>query len=137
MNPLITAKPLVTALSTLALVLGGSLAPAQSSGTTTTDSKAEAKAARKQQFDQSHKAMQEQSKSSAAGPAADASMDKSAPKNRPGGKAGMQMYEDQQMPKGSKPVDKTAKAPPRPDASKMTVEEQQEYRQEHQKDMKP
>jgi hypothetical protein len=130
-------KLIIAALSTLALVLGGTTALAQSTGTTTPDAKAEAKAKKKQQFDQTQKAMQDQSKSSAAGAAADANMDKSTPKNRPGGKAGMQMQQDQQMFKGSKPVDKTAKAPPQPNAGKMTVEEQQKYRQERQGEMKP
>jgi hypothetical protein len=133
-----TMKLLIAVLSGASLALGGAAAFAQSSDTTKApDAKAEAKAKKKQQFDQTHKAMQEQSTSSAAGAAPGANTDKTVPKDRPGGKAGMQMQMDQQMYKGSKPVDKTAKAPPKPNASKMTVEEQQKLRQERQGEMKP
>ena len=63
--------------------------------------------------------------------------DKATPKHRPGGKAGMDSMHANQQFKGSKPVDKNAKAPPRPDASKMTPEERAAYRKDVVKDAKP
>jgi hypothetical protein len=131
-------KLLIVVLSSASLAFGASAALAQSSDTTKApDAKAEAKAKKKQQFEQTEKSMQQQSTSSAAGAVPGANTDKTVPKNRPGGKAGMEMQQEQQMFKGSKPVDKTAKAPPRPNASKMTPEERQKYREEAVKEMKP
>jgi hypothetical protein len=50
-------------------------------------------------------------------------VDKSKPKHRPGGQAGMESQMNLQANKPSKPVDKNAKAAePRPNASKMTPE---------------
>ena len=63
--------------------------------------------------------------------------EKKAAKARPGGQAAMQSQMDLQKNKPSKPVDKNAKAPPRPNASKMTPEERAEFRKDVVKDAKP
>lgn len=130
-------------MSSLSLAFASGAVLAQSTGTSPdanapkADAKAEAKAKKKAQFSETQKSMQKESTSTASGAAPGASTDKSTAKNRPGGTAGMQSQMDVQQFKGSKPVDKTAKAPPRPNASKMTPEERAKYREETVKESKP
>ena len=81
--------------------------------------------------------MHDASKSSASGPVAGASTDKTVPKNRPSGSDAMQSQMDLQANKPSKPVDKNAQGAPRPNASKMTQAERDAYRKDVVKDAKP
>ena len=139
-------KTLITLASAIALSLAGTYALAQSTQATPPDTtattpapvKKDAKTKKKEEFAQKQKAMEEASKSSASGHTAPTTEQKQAAKNRPPAAGAMQQQMDLQANKPSPKVDKTAKAAgPRPNASKMTQKERDEYRKDVVKEAKP
>ena len=103
--------------------------------TTTSD-----KAKKKADFAAQEKAMQDASRSSASGPVASKPMTEVTPynKDKDKGKAAIDEASEIQTFKGSKPVDKNAKAvAPMKSLSKMTPEERAELRKEVVKESKP
>jgi hypothetical protein len=98
------------------------------------------KAKKAADFATQEKAMQEASRSSASGAVASKPMTEATPynKNKDKGKAAADQASDIQTFKGSKPVDKNAKAvAPMKSLSKMTPEERAELRKEVVKESKP
>ena len=135
-------KTIVAVLSALTLSVAGTYALAQTtpSDTTSTPStaKQDAKAKKKAEYAQKQKSMEEASKSSASGHTAPTAEQKAAAKNRPPAAGAMQQQMDLQANKPSPKVDKAAKAAgPRPNASKMTQQERDEYRKDVVKEAKP
>ena len=120
-----------------ALTSFGSLAQSTPPTDAPVDHQKAAKEKKKKDYAQKQKAMEDASKSSASGPVAGASTDKSVSKNRPTSTDAMQSQMDLQANKPSKAVDKNAKAAPRPNASKMTQEERDAYRKDVVKEAKP
>ena len=98
------------------------------------------KAKKAADFAAKEKAMQDMSRSSASGPVATPPVSEPAPynKNRNAGKAAVDEALGIQTFKGSKPVDKNAKAvAPMKSLSKMTPQERDELRREVAKEAKP
>ena len=124
-------KTLVTFLCATVLAVAGTSTLAQTADTTTPDASKAARPTGKEAMD-AQMNMQKNKPSKAVTEA-----DKKTPKSRPGGQAGMQSQMDMQKNKPSKPVDPNAKAPARPDASKMTPEERAAFRKDVVKDAKP
>jgi len=114
-----------------------SATPSAAPTTTQTDHAKAAKDKKKAAYAAKQKAMHDASKSSASGPVAGASTDKTVPKNRPTGADAMESQMNMQENKPSKPVDKNATGAPRPNASKMTQAERDAYRKEVVKESKP
>ena len=137
-------KTLVTIVSAVALSLAGTYALAQSTQATQPDTSAtapvkkDAKTKKKEDFAAKERAMQEASKSSASGHVAPTAEERQAAKNRPSAKSAMQQQMELEANEPSPKVDKNAKAAgPRPNASKMTQKERDEYRKEVVKEAKP
>jgi hypothetical protein len=133
-------KSLLVLIVAIAVFVTGVDSFAQSTDART-EAKAEAKAAatakKKREYAAKQKAMEDASRSSASGSMAEASKDKSVPKSRPSGANAMQSQMELQQATPSKPVDKSAKTAPRPNASNMTQAERDAYRKDVAKDAKP
>jgi hypothetical protein len=107
---------------------------------TPSDKKTSDKAKKAADFAAQEKAMQDASRSSASGAVASKPMTEATPynKNKDKGKAAIDEAAGIQTFKGSKPVDKNAKAvAPMKSLSKMTPEERAELRKEVVKESKP
>ena len=124
-------KNLATFLCAAVLAVAGSSTLAQTADTTPADASKATRPTGKEAMD----AQMNLQKNKPSKTVTEA--DKKVAKSRPGGQAGMQSQMDLQKNKPSKPVDPHAKAPPRPDASKMTPEERAAFRKDVVKDAKP
>ena len=124
-------KNLVTFLCATVLAVAGSSTLAQTANTAPPDTSNATKPTGKEAMD----AQMNLQKNKPSKTPTEA--EKKTAKSRPGGQAGMQSQMDMQKNKPSKPVDPNAKAPPRPDASKMTPEERAAFRKDVVKESKP
>jgi hypothetical protein len=131
-------KTVIAGLIAASFALAASGASGQSSEATKqdADAKAAAKAKKAEDFAAKHKALQDASKSSASSAGTKPSSE--ASRYKPSGKETVETMQSNQTFKGSKPVDKNAKATaPVKDVRQMTPEERAQRRQEIAKEAKP
>jgi hypothetical protein len=131
-------KTVIAGLIAASFALAASGASCQSSEAAKqdADAKAAAKAKKAEDFAAKHKALQDASKSSASSAGTKPSSE--ASRYKPSGKETVETMQSNQTFKGSKPVDKNAKATaPVKDVRQMTPEERAQRRQEIAKEAKP
>jgi hypothetical protein len=138
MKTVIITKTVIAGLIAGCFALAASGVSGQSSDAAKleADAKAAAKAKQAEDFAAKQKALQDASKSSASSAGTKPSSE--AKKYKPSGKDTVETMQSNQSFKGSKPVDKNAKATaPVKDVKQMTPEERAQRRQEIAKEAKP